>query len=70
MIEISIEYKEQGEKNMKCINCGYFLNCTRAEENKTECERYIERRDKNGVYKFDDVTCGCSNTNHSNSLFN
>lgn len=28
---------------MKCINCGYFLNCDRADENKTECEQFIKQ---------------------------
>lgn len=28
---------------MKCINCSYFLNCDKADENKTECENYRKR---------------------------
>lgn len=23
--------------NIRCINCGYFLNCSKADENITEC---------------------------------
>ncbi len=28
--------------NIKCINCGYFLNCNKANERLTECDNAIK----------------------------
>lgn len=47
----------------KCINCGRFLNCDKADESYTKdtyCDRYIKadreiRRIKDGVISFDEV---------------
>ena len=27
---------------MKCINCGYFLNCDEADEKNNECEKGVK----------------------------
>ena len=35
---------------IKCINCGYFLNCEKADENKTECNKYIKTEIKEIKY--------------------
>lgn len=26
----------------KCINCGYFLNCKRADKNIKDCEKFVK----------------------------
>lgn len=28
----------------KCINCGFFLNCNEAEENKNDCQKFIKQQ--------------------------
>ena len=35
---------------MKCINCSYFLNCDKADENKSECENYCKRSYETGQF--------------------
>ena len=53
---------------MKCINCSYFLNCNKADENKTECENYCKRsyetklvRREGLNYKFERSKSKCKN---------
>ena len=33
------------EKQMKCINCIFFVSCKEADENKQECFKYINKRE-------------------------
>ena len=39
---------------IKCVNCGYFLNCKNASQEIKECEEYIKAE---RIIKKGDIKC-------------